>query len=959
MILFLGCSSTNALICSRYLVDLPNITCNGTAKNVTVWGVYPNPLLNSTLFFLNPEIRYTDKNSDPYLVLQNVTKTTKNTGMSPTLMAYYANFSCDSCCNSTYTFNNAYVTGVTRTYGIPYNAGDCVVNMRRPPCHGLGFMADAEIGFTSGSSYLNPYSFSRNDCKDPILYLPLNWQNDTSYHCRKAGLTPLTGTGYIEPVDPDWATRDSLPNSYPPAIESLEAACLIELHTNRYVVEINYHGYWVPAYKTLLQVTFTNTSVDGYNRPSGRFILPSNELKKRNINTDNITVNFYQPNVVVVTEFPKDTYVHIIKDLISVVILCETTYCSIELPAKFFVSSEPILVRVFINDTFSGSSTFNVDPFSVCVIPHCVFCLDFIDVHSCLPLSIIALFWTMVSLLIVVTIILLVVVYYFLKRTACCGCCLRNVNAVPMVNLGGNLTRSASFMMFIVGALSASCMNGLTLSSDSVVCTKVNLVTNCEVTLNELLTLPGIGATYCINIMDNNKPNITVGSIQVEYTMARITGTLFINYYTSGWTPLTESHRSCPWETGCNDANYCSTFSGVNDPGGYGLIVGEGLNWPGHTKCDSQCGCAGCGCFSCDSSCVYSRWALKPSGPVYSVQQVNQLIYNPTIKLTITTAAGTTSQLVGLQSGIVVPTLLPSYQFNVLGSLVSSETIFADWAVAVGSNNAYFVKASSVNGPIAGSIGDIQSSSPSKLTTQSRTAFIFDDGIVTANANTYATSFTFINNGIDTLGLFSQLPATFGGKTWSFDQGAIYGLDPSPPVLLVGIKTTAPVVFSYNSTAACPQIDSCNVTGCYSCTESATVNLYVFSKCDNGLVSVSSSELNLLKTLSITTDKAWYTIRLPYSKSSVSDVITVSTPYGTSNCQLRGTLVSKDLVGDRNYTDVGNILNNDAAAITLDLINTNPTLFWTLIAVGIFVVVAIVLAIVLYCVCKTNGYQKV
>jgi hypothetical protein len=120
------------------------------------------------------------------------------------------------------------------------------------------------------------------------------------------------------------------------------------------------------------------------------------------------------------------------------------------------------------------------------------------------------------------------------------------------------------------------------------------------------------GSMFCASISDVNGQSI--GSIKIKLEQVLKIVTTRSIYYTSDWTGVSQSVRRCYLAGPCVGM-MCSACCG--DRSAFGQITDTTvLSFPGLSGCKSSCGCAGCGCFMCDSACLYWAWSLVPTNKV-------------------------------------------------------------------------------------------------------------------------------------------------------------------------------------------------------------------------------------------------------------------------------------------------------------------------------------------------------
>jgi hypothetical protein len=378
--------------------------------------------------------------------------------------------------------------------------------------------------------------------------------------------------------------------------------------------------------------------------------------------------------LTVVTPHPANTRILIQKDSLSTFVSCSQEECINKIPDSYFVNPGTLAVKVYINDTLDNSYDFDINSYSTCKIPGCVFCKELYIDFICFPWRFKVLFVAVIIFLVFGVLVMLFCATKCFCALTCCGSCRDKVSTTTNVilkkvkgkrtknsfddedlpdmednrdlgeirltrirpNYGSNsgIQMFAVFLMFglFAPAFSASCASGVTVPVSVQSCSFDGSIETCQLSLNNLVGIPSPGVSACLTFMSENQD--VIAELTVEYVQSLEIAPLQTLYYTSSFAPLTQSIKACPWDAGCWDSTYCGSYDPSADPSAWGLLTGDVLLYEGQSRCDSQCGCAGCGCFSCDSSCVYSRAAIQPTGDIWMVSRPSAVQIQPRLNVT-------------------------------------------------------------------------------------------------------------------------------------------------------------------------------------------------------------------------------------------------------------------------------------------------------------------------------------
>jgi len=399
--------------------------------------------------------------------------------------------------------------------------------------------------------------------------------------------------------------------------------------------------------------------------------------------------------------------------------------------------------------------------------------------------------------------------------------------------------------VMILGA--SACDVGILVNSASETCVKVSdTQETCTATTDFLMSVPQPGSKICLDI--RSKDNATaLAHIEVTYVSYQKYLQELFQYYTCSYTVQTQSVHRC-WTGGncydsmCEDMQWTERL-------GYGELSLDYLsNWPGRSRCDRACGCAGCGCFYCVDGCIFSGYAIVPQNPCYMVNKVVGWQGSPVFNVSINGLDDSATYTGELNS---IPEQITKYfELSYRGALTGDT--YVDYLPApyvilnLANQNAFSAPCSAQNQPLANTIGDIQSNSyPLPTGIQ---GFKYDQNIIystSASQDRFLYFATSPGANLVTQTPGDAFPITYNGYNWKSDSTGrwSYVSDPGEAVLY----GTGVGEFSYTKhvTTACPRGEIINVTGCYNCIVGCSAVLSLSSPCGEGLVILNSSTVSL------------------------------------------------------------------------------------------------------------------
>jgi hypothetical protein len=487
--------------------------------------------------------------------------------------------------------------------------------------------------------------------------------------------------------------------------------------------------------------------------------------------------------------------------------------------------------------------------------------------------------------------------------------------------------------------VTSACSSGVFIPSSYLNCQVNGDVEVCDVQFSLTTTLQNIGYASCFSIVKPNNQSDVLATGVINFLSSNAQVGLSYQYTTMHWTGVQSSVHRCSGAGPCPEG--CTGIYN-NDISAQGQVNSAQVQeFIGQSRCDRGCGCVSCGgCFLCDQSCVYSRYSILPSiwnntvtcgGPFNSqcnysstiesdlfVQVYQPISYNtqPIVSLTIYNSVGnviysTTASITGnvYQAG--------PYNLQVIGSLSGPLTLFSDNYVmlSVSDGTAYYGPASKANGPVAGSIGEVQGQNWKAMMlgavyygytvpTGSTTTSVFnglsewnylkyDPSIVAASIGGQTTHYNFVNSAL--AGLienYPKFPMQISGNLWNVysthqdTDTQLYSAYmnstlSSSPAIIVSMTTNQVVSLARNVNVVCPVGQYLNATGCFSCVMGSTILISVKSACSIGPVVVSSDNSAIIintNVLIINSSFSTFSVNVytPFSTNSFNLILTGS-----------------------------------------------------------------------------------
>jgi hypothetical protein len=523
----------------------------------------------------------------------------------------------------------------------------------------------------------------------------------------------------------------------------------------------------------------------------------------------------------------------------------------VSIPSEFKIKSGDLNVKIWVMDDLILDTNVFILGESICRVADCFLCSDTFSTFHCMSQT---YQFIIVCLMILMVYFLLYFTWKILRCFWISLCiikmmCKREKSTTEeRESLNSNsASKLALISLLFMGKGVKACDSGIFIPVTIQDCTNNGAFQECKLKYDLTASIPFPGAETCITIGSLDDKTV-LANLRIKYKTALATLTLVEQYYTKNWNLNQYSTHYCATDSPCNSV--CGGVGPNDNPGDvFGDNNGDLMNHPGVSYCHSYGGCAGNGCFSCGSSCTYTRWSIQaaphPKGCV--------LVMSPSsIQTTIQTVIEK-QDLEGnwftlfegsMTAGFSVP-LADGSTLTLIGSFSPPTTTifgsnsFAKTQISVEDPAVYYGQAATVNMPQPSVLGDIQAQSCNDLLTGGQQAYIFPSNLVTCNQAKYDSCFAMAPgiNSLDNPITWMRLPGKIAGDVWSFDfnQNLLWSNLANPGAILISYSTKDPVSYTRKRTVVCPKIvNEPYATGCFNCLEGFTIIFSAISTCENG-----------------------------------------------------------------------------------------------------------------------------
>lgn len=551
----------------------------------------------------------------------------------------------------------------------------------------------------------------------------------------------------------------------------------------------------------------------------------------------------------------------------------------ITLPLEVFYHTNSIAVRTYVGYDMESNNAFQVIGSRPCIVEDCWLC-NMMN-WDCTPKI-------MKALLVVAVVLMCVMVIWCLCQ---CGALVAYVlntgfSGIRMIiraltnkasegargiagwvesaSAGRTVQRGVLLSMAVLGVM--ACDSSITITSGYSSCVSGVGESSCGVGIDSILTFAGPGARACVLFEIDGEP---AGKAVFSYATDTIECDLVRPYYTSSFKPYSLSSFRC------NGAGPCpSNCDAVAPRDAWGEF--NSTNWidyPGETRCTRRCQGIACGCILPASGCVYTTYSILPVEPVFRVSQVSVCTRSPVFTYEVQDYTGE---------------LLESGSFTMESDFAEDEFLTAEVLsdqspdlpqdfpthLMQGTAGSKLVKASTMNSPRQGEIGDIQATTQAELLSGN---FTYDENIlIRYDEKNKHDKVALHQPGILQAEQYKTLPALEGTSVWATDTDKnhwarkIVSFDTRQRPVIVGVKTKLNVTLTRVVNVVCPVAEFVSLVGCRECSAGAEAIIRVRSACMEGSVKVSGDGV-VPTIIFVTKDEAEYRVVVRTNSSSYSE----------------------------------------------------------------------------------------
>jgi len=283
---------------------------------------------------------------------------------------------------------------------------------------------------------------------------------------------------------------------------------------------------------------------------------------------------------------------------------------------------------------------------------------------------------------------------------------------IAMPQVRKKVLYALALFMLLPATRSDNCVGTYTVLSEVPECARNGSQEVCDVGLSVLFSLPYSKSDACFVVSD--ALGTPLAEVVVSYEEQILQAEFETAYWTSNWKgDLTDTYTCDFGSSWCGKR--CDGMDPA-DPTGDGLIKNTKFTTnPGRTGCSRPCGCWGCGCLTCDDSCLLYRWVIEPVPPYSEISTFKEAKRMILLSFMVKDFEGNiiTQAETSLRPG--VPAESGDWEIELIGSYDTPQITFNK---ALRETNGVFdlVNYSPKNVPQFGLPGDIQASAMSKFT---------------------------------------------------------------------------------------------------------------------------------------------------------------------------------------------------------------------------------------------------
>ncbi|KAK6016282.1 Pao retrotransposon peptidase [Ostertagia ostertagi] len=517
---------------------------------------------------------------------------------------------------------------------------------------------------------------------------------------------------------------------------------------------------------------------------------------------------------------------------------------------------------------------------------------------------------------------------------------------------------ACTILILFHSSTTKGCSETVAMTTGEEVCTIKKDEETCTFNHATVITLQPLQQQTCLTL--NDPQNLPMGMLTIKPEGIKFRCNRKDEFYTRDHKIVSESVHRCHRAGSCH-ADQCHEIKETDKLKEFSEVANDS---PGYTSCSSSCGGLSCdGCFFSTPSCLFHRlYATPTSSTIYTVFQCPSWELEVDAEVTLqqedgTTAATTIHLLPGRTN------TWNNIHFSLIGTIVPQLPILSSTFVTNGE------RTSIINPAYA---GQLQSHSVGQLQCSSYHAAeqfncYFSRNTCTCTTTVYSTTCTCSNGNIRDRMAAQPLPQISKNFIIFESNKKFYARTNVGSAIKVQIVAENLRITSVKHISRC-QVESSDLSGCYSCTTGASLTLSCTSDNDEVLAQVKCDQHS--HVIRCTEAGFLNTIFLMFDSPTVTAYCTAACPGGTVNFTIKGSLafVNERIISPDNGTS--NIQRNVASDISFvnELVEKTKdkfmsvvngiTSFFTLWELLLFLIPVILLVSLLHRFCPRIHHDK-
>ncbi|KAK6029499.1 hypothetical protein OSTOST_04392 [Ostertagia ostertagi] len=512
---------------------------------------------------------------------------------------------------------------------------------------------------------------------------------------------------------------------------------------------------------------------------------------------------------------------------------------------------------------------------------------------------------------------------------------------------------ACTILILFHSSTTKGCSETVAMTTGEEVCTIKKDEETCTFNHATVITLQPLQQQTCLTL--NDPQNLPMGMLTIKPEGIKFRCNRKDEFYTRDHKIVSESVHRCHRAGSCH-ADQCHEIKETDKLKEFSEVANDS---PGYTSCSSSCGGLSCdGCFFSTPSCLFHRlYATPTSSTIYTVFQCPSWELEVDAEVTLqqedgTTAATTIHLLPGRTNN------LEQYPLLVDRNNCPTTSYTASTSRTLHINPAH--------------AGQLQSHSVGQLQCSSYHAAeqfncYFSRNTCTCTTTVYSTTCTCSNGNIRDRMAAQPLPQISKNFIIFESNKKFYARTNVGSAIKVQIVAENLRITSVKHISRC-QVESSDLSGCYSCTTGASLTLSCTSDNDEVLAQVKCDQHS--HVIRCTEAGFLNTIFLMFDSPTVTAYCTAACPGGTVNFTIKGSLafVNERIISPDNGTS--NIQRNVASDISFvnELVEKTKdkfmsvvngiTSFFTLWELLLFLIPVILLVSLLHRFCPRIHHDK-